>query len=260
MLSNVDSAYLFCAGVTQSQIRPSRTGHGETLQTWDSCLTAIFYGGELDEARKRFEDWCQLSPEGQHPVETRLKQVLVAPCLGQLLTESGERPVDWPEISRRIMDTLSTTAVDDFEQGYWVDVNQLVPPGSQAWDIESLKSDLPEDIRSGLNWSSDKNFVFLVSALNPPPPPPDPDAEFDHLETVPGDAAEESSGPAGTDLDPAVASLPELREKQGAALVEARNSVVAGWLWRKYAARTFSAETEIHVGQCCSVFPVQTPR
>jgi hypothetical protein len=38
-------------------------------------------------------------------------------------------------------------------------------------------------------------------------------------------------------LDGFVATLPEMRDKEAAALVEARNSVVAAWLWRKYAAR-----------------------
>jgi hypothetical protein len=56
-------------------------------------------------------------------------------------------------------------------------------------------------------------------------------------------------------LDEAVAHLPEMREKEAAALVEARNSVVAAWLWRKFAANTRLASNEILVNPCCAVIP-----
>jgi len=67
--------------------------------------------------------------------------------------------MDWPQVSQQINDVLQATAVDDFEQGYWVDVNQTVPAAKISFDVESLKRDLPEDIRSGLNWSPEKQFL-----------------------------------------------------------------------------------------------------
>ena len=79
--------------------------------------------------------------------------------------------MDWPQISRQVNDILQATPVDDFEQGYWVDLNQALPPGKISFDIGSLKRDLPEEFRSGLNWSPDKKFFFLVSVLSPRPSP-----------------------------------------------------------------------------------------
>jgi hypothetical protein len=48
-----------------------------------------------------------------------------------------------------------------------------------------------------------------------------------------------------------------MRDKEAAALVEARNSVVAVWLWRKFAANTRLAPNEIQIDPCCSFIPVE---
>lgn len=249
-------AFLFTAGVRQSQVRSAPGRYGESLQTWDACVSAIVYGSELERARRAFEEWCRLYPEGQNPVETDIKTVVTAPFIREMLTESGGQGLDWPEISRRLTETLTATPVDDFEQGYWVDVNQVLPLTPLSYDLESLKRDLPEDIRSGLNWSPERTFVFLVSVLKPPPPPADPDAEFTDDALRVRDEELQTDQVSGAELDDAVASLPELREKEAAALVEARNAVVAGWLWRKYAAETALARNDIHIGQCCIIFAV----
>jgi hypothetical protein len=174
-----------------------------------------------------------------------------------LLTESGGSPLDWPQVSRQVNDILQATPVDDFEQGYWVDINQAVPPRKISFDVESLKRDLPEDIRSGLNWSPDKKFFFLVSVLSPLPLPAIPDDEWESDESDRDDASDENSNDERADLDGFVATLPEMREKEAAALVEARNSVVAAWLWRKYAADTRLAPNEIQIDPCCSFVQVE---
>ena len=254
------NAYLFTAGLTQSQVRPTPGRGGQlvdSLRIWDSCMSAIIYGGDPEQAQKRFEAWCRLTPDGENPVETEIKKVGAAQFIDQLLTESGGNPLDWPRISRQVNDTLQTTPVDDFEQGYWVDINQAVPPGKTSFDVESLKRDLPEDIRSGLNWSPDKKFFFLVSVLTPRPSPANPPEELHHDPRISDDAAEENPDDEKPDLDGFVAALPELRDKEAAALVEARNSVVAAWLWRKFAADTPLAANEIQITPCCSFVPVE---
>ena len=197
------------------------------------------------------------SREREHTDTLEIKKVVAAQLIDQLLTESGSNPLDWQQVSQRIYDALQTTAADDFEQGYWVDINQAVPPGKISFDIESLKRDLAEDIRSGLNWSPAKQFFFLVSVFSPGPTP-----------VIPADEPE-SNGPDGShaddqndsdekpDLDEVVAALPELREKEAAALVEARNSVVAAWLWRKHAADTRLSLNEIQIAPCCTFIPVK---
>ena len=246
------NGYLFIAGVTQSQVLPAPARGGQmvdTFQTWDGCASAIIYGGDPESAQKRFEAWCHPPPAGEHPARVEIKKIVAAQFVDQLFAETGDQPMDWPQISRQVNDSLQATAVDDFEQGYWVEINEVVPPRKISLDIESLKSDLPEDIRSGLNWSPAKQFFFLIGILSPRPAPDfPPDVEVSD-EDNPADAAAE--------LDGFVAALPEMRDKEAVALVQARNSVVAAWLWRKYAVDTRLAANEIQVGPCCSFVPVE---
>ena len=155
-------------------------------------------------------------------------------------------------MNQQIQDLLQNAALDDLEQGYWVDINQALPPGRISPDIELLKRDLPEDIRSGLNWSPDKQFFFLVSVLSPMTMPAMPADEPDY---------DNPDGENGTDqkpeLDESMSTLLEMRDKEAVVLVEARNSVVAAWLWRKYAAETRLAPNEIYIAACCVLIPAE---
>lgn len=248
------NAFLFTAAVTQRQVRSAQgTGH-EQLNIWGAALSALVYGGTADEAQKRFEEWCHLSPEGPHPLETEIHQIVGAQFIDQLLTESGTEPSDWPAISGQVTEMVLGSALDDFEQGYWVDTNQEVPPEAATVGLERLKEALPEDIRSGLNWSPEKQFFFLVTVLAPPLPPPE---LRDEVESEPGPGGEASEEAGGDESSPgAVDTLAEIRELCGAALVRARNSAVAAWLWRKYAAGTPLATNDIAVGQVCAMLPL----
>ena len=251
------NGHLFTAGLTQTQVRPTPGRGGQmvdSIRVWDSCVSAIIYGGDTEQAQKRFAAWCRRTPDGENLVETEIKKVVAAQFVDQLLTESGSQPLDWPEISRRVNDILQATAADDFEQGYWVDIHQALPPGKISFDIGSLKRDLPEDIRSGLNWSPDKKFFFLVSVLSPRPAPANPPGELESDAVISDDELEAGEQP---DLDGFVAALPEMRDKEAAALIEASNSLVAAWLWRKFAANTRLASNEIQIGPCCSFVPVE---
>jgi hypothetical protein len=255
------NGYLFTAGVTRTQVCPTPGRGGQmvdSIRTWDTCASAILYGGDAEQAQKRFEAWCRQTPEGENPLETEIKKVVAAQFVDQLLTESGGKPLDWPQISRQVNDILQATPVEDFEQGYWVDINQAVPPGKISFDVESLKRDLPEDIRSGLNWSPDKKFFFLLSVLSPRPSPaicPDElESNAPNSDDADGENDAEDQRP---DLDVNIATLPEMRDKEAAALVEARNSAVAAWLWRKFAADIALAPNEIQINPCCSFVPVE---
>jgi hypothetical protein len=141
--------------------------------------------------------------------------------------------------------------VDDLGPGYWVDVEHTVPPDSAHLNMESLKRALPEDIRSGLNWSPDKQFIFLVTSLSAPAVVNQFDEDFDK-ENSDDDGELDRTASEEPVLDEAVASLPEMRDKEAAALVEARNAVVAAWLWRKFVANTRLASNEILVTPCCT--------
>ena len=112
------------------------------------------------------------------------------------------------------------------------------------------------DIASGLNWSPDKKFIFLVSSLGPQPVLTEAFDEFENS----GSERAENEDKSGPGLDPAVASLPEMRNKEAVALIEARNSVVAAWLWRKFVADTPVAENEILLNPCCAIIPATGTR
>jgi hypothetical protein len=224
-------------------------------------MTAIVYGDDAGRAQKTFEESCQGSSEGEDPVQMEIHKIVGAEMIDQLLTESGGQQLDWPKISEKWIESARLVeaeaeapfAAEDLGEGYWVDANQTVPPESVSLDMESLKRGLPEDICSGLNWSPDRKFLFLVSSLSAPSVVTD---FYDEIEEADSDEAEEQAGgksrPA---LDAAVARLPEMREKEAVALVEARNSVVAAWLWRKFAETTPLASNEILVNQCCGILP-----
>jgi len=256
------NAYLFTAGITQSQLRPTQLGQGQTaygLRTWDACVSMIVCGDNPDEAQKLFETWLHRVPEGENPVQVEIKKLVAAQFMEQLLTESGREPIDWMQIPQRIDPTLQLAEGDDLEQqGYWADVNSLIRPPKLSSDIESLRHDLPEGIRAGLNWSAEKQFFFIVSVLSPPTPAAEPVYELEpdvaNADIVRDEDSTETQ-PAG--LDAVEAALPELREKEVAALVQARNSAVAAWLWRRFAAETPFAANDIDIDPWCGLISVE---
>jgi hypothetical protein len=250
------NAYLFTAVVTRSQARPvpGSSGTVNALQTWDASASQIVLGNSPEEAQKKFEAWLRATAEGENPVETTIRKIAAAQFVDQLFTEPGGGPLDWPEIPKQVQAQLESTSVDDFEQGYWVDVNSVIGPDGLSPNIEWLRKDLPEDIRSGLNWSADKQFFFLLSALAPPPPPPE---LVDEPETDLHEMAEAEDEDTGTSdpigLGELYTNFPEALDKETAALIRARNSVVAAWLWRRYAASTRLAANSIRIDPWCGV-------
>jgi hypothetical protein len=261
------AAYLFTAGVTSTQVRADPGIRGGTrLQTWDSLACLIVYGAEAARAQEIFENWCRGSQqEGEAPVEREIQKIVGAPIIDQLLRESGPQPLNWAELAETVMDSSVAAAeitsdehgiAPDEGEGFWVDVNAIVPPKAAIVDLESLKHGLTEDTRSGLNWSADKQFLFLVSVLCPPPIPSlvEDDLEENELAAERGESSRQSSGPA---MDEAIASLPQMRENEAAALIEARNSVVAAWLWRKFAADTRLVSNEILINACCGIMAAE---
>jgi hypothetical protein len=137
-------------------------------------MNGIVYGGDLDASQKTFEAWCKRPREGEEPPELEFKRIVRAEFVDQLLSEAGSQPLDWQQIEARSIvltragvdpEHEEPAALDDLGEGYWVDVNELVPPQSASLELEALRSGLPEDIRAGLNWSVDKKFLFLVSSL-----------------------------------------------------------------------------------------------
>jgi hypothetical protein len=118
-------------------------------------------------------------------------------------------------------------------------------------NLESLEKKLPEEIRSGLNWSADKNYFFILSVLSPPAPRPEivesPETDDTHLEQG-SNSLEEDDVNTERQL---ILTFPGLAEKRLAVMLRARNSVIAAWLWRKYAATTPLAANDIRIEAWC---------
>jgi hypothetical protein len=235
----VANAYLFTALATYAQVRLTKTRHGivDMARNWDACASRVVFSGTAETAKQQFETWMHLQPKTGNPRTVVINKIFGVPFTDKLLTESGISPLNWPKILSQVKSLVESTPVDHFEEGYWVDVNQVVRPDKLSFSAGTLESEVPEDIRSGLNWSSDKKFLFMVSALATPMPQP-----------VPGETDDEDPGK----MDPAElanlrAAFPIACDKEAVALVQARNSVIAAWLWRTYAAKTRFAANRIRI-------------
>jgi len=231
------NGYFFAAFITRSQpLGPeSRT-----------CLSSIVCAANVDDARKRFEVWLCAPPEGESAIQTHIHTLMATPFVDQLLTEKETVPIDWPQIARQAQTDMESIPADDFDQGYWVDVNAFCQPGAS---LEALRRDLPEDIRSGLNWAEDKQFFFLLSVLAPPPPEFAEEPEAGDPDAAQSEEENARTGRFGPDALQIV--YPVLAEKEVAVLIRARNAAVAAWLWRNYASNTKLAGNPIRIDPWC---------
>jgi hypothetical protein len=248
------NAYFFTASTTRFQslqANPGRAPRANRQQRWISCQSLIVCAENAEAGRKRFEEFLCAQPEGEPPIQTEINRIVATQFVDQMLTEKGFVPMDWTQIARETKSDLESTPADDFEQGYWVNVNDIFLPHSS---LEALREDVPEDIRSGLNWAEEKQFIFLLSVLSPPSPPPLESAEEPVADdTVAAQSADENSHDAARDLDVSEADFPGLVDKEAAVLIRARNSVVAAWLWRQSAADSKLAGYQLRIDPWCGM-------
>lgn len=221
---------------------PGQRGPGDTIQIWDASSDVIVLADLPQDAQNLFENALRVQPEGQNSREITIRKVSLAPVVDRLLTESGIIPLNWPRIFEKSNALLESTPVDDFEQGYWVDVDSVVGPDKLSFSIGTLQSDVPEEVRSGLNWSGDKQFYFLLQVLPSSLPPPAPSYESETQDPE-GDGSDE---PSQAEIEAMNVTLPET-----AAVIRARNSIAAAWLWRRYAANTTWAGRSIRIAPMC---------
>jgi hypothetical protein len=256
------NAYLFAASVTRTQVRPTQITREQTAemeQTWGETPDVIVCGDSPDDAQTKFEAWLNAQPKGQHPLQTQVHKIVAAQLVDQLLLETGSAPLDWPQIARQSWtDVESTPAEASLSQGYWLDVNEVTGSSTAP---EALHRDLPEDISSELNWSAERQYYFVIRVLSVPPPPPALDLPG---EPAAGDTGDEPVSEAGaeagdSELDGLAAEIPPLMDLEGAALIRARNSALAVWRWRQYAAGTPLAGNPICFEPWCGVLGVELP-
>jgi hypothetical protein len=217
-----------------------------TGRLMDFCSSLVIYGGEEQDCSEAFEEWLLRFNYSGEPLPTKIEAIVGAPLLERLFTETDYLMIDWENIATEAQQNLEG-AQGDTGQGYWVDCNKAIPSGTLAASIDFLQQQVSDEIRSDLNWDSGKNYYFLLSVLTPPKP-----FRFSSDES---NAAEED--PALADLTQRLETFPVLARKELAVLILARNSVVASWLWRKYAATTPLASHSIRVDAWCGAMSVQ---
>jgi hypothetical protein len=236
-----------CSRVTRVRLRSAWT---DSIEVWDACIPKIVFGRSGEDAQTQFTDWLKApAAEGEGPRETTIRKITQTPFVDRFITESANSPLDWPNVMKQFIASLEATSEDDFEQGYWVDVDEVVRPDKLSFSAGTLESEVPEDIRSGLNWSGNKQFFFLFGILAPPPPPPaDPYAETETIRPELVEPVQRDAEPL-KELSPEelYETFPDACNKEAVVLVQARNSVVAAWLWRRYSAKTPLADKPIRI-------------
>ena len=239
------NAYLFNALVSHSD-----KGHFV-----DACWNIILYGGDEAASWKAFEGMLLSSNRGENPGGTKIQKMVGAPVLEQLLTEAGSSPINWPQIPEEVQRILESIPLDDQEQGYWVDCEQWVRADKLAPGIDWLKRELPEEIRCGLNWSLDKTYFFLITVLSPPPASAELTEESNERPQPAEGQFDEDDFDTSAEQDSyqQQVAFPQLMDKELAVVARARNSVVAAWLWRKYAAGTSLAANAIRIDALCDI-------
>lgn len=247
------NSYLFTGWTVRTatqRVRGGARGDYDILNSVDACSSTIVCADNFETAQSQFEKWLSSSSDPAQPVFVKIRKIFAAPMMEYLFTESGPQPLNCLKISEEIATASDSIPVDDFEQGYWLDVNEAVRSSSS---IDALRETLPEDVRSGLNWSADKQFIFLLTVFTPPAPPAEPldEAEMESSKTEPTE--EENSEPTPSELSEQQATFPQLAEKEVAAIIRARNSAVAALLWRNYAATTPLATNTIRIDPPCGI-------
>jgi hypothetical protein len=218
----------------------------------DGCSTFIIYGGDEESAWKAFEQGLLRPDNKEEPSLTKVEKIVGAPVLEQLLTETGDEPIDWPNMEATVAQSLENAETEEVGQGYWVDPNECFASGPLPPNLESLQNTLPDELRSGLNWNGDKTYFFLVTVLSPPAPEPEI-ADWTESEDVSGADAEDPEVQHAAELSfrQRLAPFPGMADKELAVLVRARNSVVSAWLWKKYALTTPLAQNRIRIDSWC---------
>ncbi len=227
-------AYLFTG--LQTQFRHGRYAEG--------CASLILHGGERDECSKGFEQLLLSHEPEEECTPVKVEMVVGAPVHEQLLTEAGAEPINWERVAEQAQAAAESTPPDDLGTGLWADSNTLVSPDNLSPDLGSLQCDLPAEESAGLNWSADRQTVFIVNVLSPPAPLPDLVEE--ELDPEQLRAREEE-----LERLERQAAFPEMAERELAVVVRSRNAVVAAWLWRRHAAGSPLAQNAIRVDAWC---------
>jgi hypothetical protein len=233
------SAFLMAGWV--SQFRQGRYGE------W--CSRLILHGGDQSQAAAAFEALLlhhEPSPDSSAP---KIEKITSTPIFEQLLAEQGPANLELEKISEEALAALQAAEPGDLGDGLWADSNALVPAGGLDPDIDSLKRDLPGDEAGSLNWSADKQMIFIVNVLTPPTPVRDILGE----ELTPDELAAHEQD---LEMRERQAAFPEIADRELAVIVRARNAIVAAWLWRRQAASTPLASHDLRVDAFCEVMPL----
>ena len=209
------------------------------------CLHTIIYDATEAQARAAFESELAVHYHSEHAGPPKIELLLSAPVVPELLTESGPMPIDWPALSAEAFAAIEATQDWQAEQGCWMDCDDTVPAVNLADDAEALRRQLPADLVNDLNWQPERLAFFVLSALKPPAAPA-PRLELEDLQL--------------TEAEQREATFPELVPREAVAVVQARNAVVAAWLWRRHAQATPWARNRLRLDGWPGAEPCAAPK
>lgn len=250
--------YFISANVSYAQMRLTNVGRGQTTERpriWSRTVSMAVCAHSEESAQKQFGDYVRSQPKGENPREAKIHDLAAAEFIPELLTETGGFPLDWPQISQQMRTDAESATGEYLEQGgYWLDEASLNNISGSYPSWEGLRHTLPEDIRSGLNWSDQKQFFFLfcvqrLASLEGETV----DNRLPNIENGIGNDSGSADGtPVPTEFGRNFISTdcPSRPSVQSAVLVRARNAAVGAWLWRRHASNSKLTENRIVIEQC----------
>jgi len=238
------NSYLFNAWLVEISplIIRGKSGDRKILSPFDRFENLIVNAENEESARNILNDYLTKIHASNSVHSRQIRKIFCAPILNNIFTEEGPMPLDWEKVSQQMLNLPDTQSHDP---GYWLDVNDLVKPNL---NFGSFFRSIPDDLRRGLNWTDDKQFVFLLNVLSRE----DPQMTDKPL------AGLDLEEPTLEELRAQQAICPQLGQKELVVVIRARNSAVAGWLWRNHAVSTPLAANAIRTDPIFSG-PVQIP-
>ncbi len=128
-----------------------------------STVYVIGTGANAPEAIEWYRNWLSEGyMDGSGTVV--IENITATPVFDQLVTEAGCTPLDWAAMIQSQV-IPEGAAPDDFDAGYWLNCQELVPAGKLPPDPESFRRSLSAGDAADLNWNPEKNHLFVIKAV-----------------------------------------------------------------------------------------------
>ena len=140
------------------------TGEISRVTTGGSSLVCIIGTGANEEAAVEwYQKWLSegyLDDTGTMVIN----DIATTPVFNQLITENGCVPLDWKALADSQV-TPEDSVPDDFDAGFWLNTQALVPAENLPNNFEDLRNSIPAADAAELNWNPEKTHLFVIKAF-----------------------------------------------------------------------------------------------